>query len=79
MSSIKNPQNTSLDTLLTRRQVADLLQILPHTLCVNREKWDSVLPIVRVSRLARYRRSDVERFIQGSQLPSFSSKGEADA
>lgn len=61
------------DTLLTRKQVADLLQIQPHALCMNRDKWVAVLPFVKLSNLVRYRRSDVEKFIQGNQLPSFSS------
>ena len=58
------------DKFLTPQQVAELLQVLPRTLHVNRKKWASVLPPIMISRMIRYRRSDVEKAIKEGRFPS---------
>ncbi len=68
------PQNTDipLDTLMTRREVAQLLLITEHCLTSNREKWKHVLPRIEMegSNIIRYRRSDVMRLIEGGSTSS---------
>ncbi len=52
--------------LLTRNEAAELLRLKPHTLAVWGTKgwYTKELPVIRLSRTAvRYRREDVERFI----------------
>ena len=62
-----------LDTLMTRREVAQLLRITEHCLTSNREKWKHVLPRIEMegSNIIRYRRSDVMRLLEGGSTPSF--------
>lgn len=62
-----------LDTLMTRREVAQLLRITEHCLTSNREKWKHVLPRIEMegSNIIRYRRSDVMRLIEGGSTSSF--------
>ncbi len=59
------------DTLLTRKDVADILKVDPHTLSTNRKKWEDVLPMIRFkgSNIIRYRRSDVMRLIEQGYKP----------
>lgn len=56
--------NTSNDTLFTREEAAKYLNIQPNTLAV----WASCkrynLPYVRVGRCARYRLSDLKKFLE---------------
>lgn len=51
------------EPLLTRRQAAAYLGIAPQTLAI----WSSTgrynLPVVKVGRLARYRKADLDAFI----------------
>jgi hypothetical protein len=60
------------DTLLTRKDVADILKVDPHTLSTNRKKWEDVLPMIRFkgSNIIRYRRSDVLRLIEQGYKPA---------
>ncbi len=56
-----------LPDLISRQEAAYMLGIKPATLAAWAVKgwYDGVLPIIRIHRgLVRYRRSDVERFIQ---------------
>ena len=50
--------------LLSRTEAADYLRIAPHTLAV----WQSTnrygLPCVKIGRLAKYRKKDLDDFIQ---------------
>ena len=50
--------------LLTRKDAAEYLGITEHTLAV----WQSTnrygLPCVKIGRLAKYRKSDLDEFIQ---------------
>lgn len=66
-----------LDTLMTRREVAQLLRITEHCLTSNRKKWKHVLPRIEMegSNIIRYRRSDVMRLIEGGST-LFSHEGE---
>ena len=60
MSTYKSTQ----PNLLTRKDAADYLGLAPHTLAV----WQSTnrygLPCVKIGRLAKYRKSDLDDFIQ---------------
>lgn len=56
--------------LLTRKEAAYLLRLRPNTLAVwaVKRRFEKELPIVRLGRnLIRYRRSDVQRFIDGAR------------
>ena len=55
--------NEENNKLLTRVEAANLLRIKPHTLaCWHCQKRHN-LPVVKVGRLAMYRRQDIEAFI----------------
>lgn len=56
---------TSSEPLLTTDQVADLLQISRRS--VERLEESGKLPSVRLGRLVRYRREDVESLIAGER------------
>lgn len=56
--------NGSTYTLLTTKQVAELLGLHPATLRIGRSKQTLDLPHVRIGGTVRYRLSDVEAFIQ---------------
>lgn len=50
--------------LLTTDEVADILGVDPHTLAVWRCTGRYDLPYVKTGRLVRYRRPDVDAFIE---------------
>lgn len=68
----------SSDGLLTRKQVAHLLQMNPHVLSTRRKELEEILPIIRIkgSKLTRYRKSDVMRLIEGGCMPASSKDSE---
>ena len=49
--------------LLSRKEAAQLLGCRPQTLAAWTTLGRYSLPVVKVGRLARYRRSDLEKFI----------------
>jgi excisionase family DNA binding protein len=49
--------------LLTRKQAAEFLGVQPNTLCTWAGTRRHCIPIVRIGRTVRYRRSDLERFV----------------
>ena len=53
-----------MDRLLSRREAATLLGVQPGTLASWATTGRYNLPFVRVGRVARYRMSDLERWIQ---------------
>ena len=55
--------NTGADRLLTREEAADFLKVRPQTLAAwaSARRYD--LPYVRVGSRARYRQSDLEKFV----------------
>ena len=63
--------------LLSRTEAADYLRIAPHTLVV----WQSTnrygLPCVKIGRLAKYRKKDLDDFIQ-RRTTGLVQKGEKD-
>lgn len=78
---VSNPPSTSsipLNTLMTRREVAQLLRITEHCLSFNRAKWNKVLPRIEMegSNIIRYRRSDVMRLIEQGCTPVSDEKKE---
>lgn len=58
-----------MEPLLTSKQVAELLQVSTHTLCVKRKEWADVLPFIKFngSRMIRYRHADVMNFLKVQQ------------
>ena len=59
MASVSNPSSD----LLTREQAADFLGIKPQTLAVWHTTKRYNLPFIKVGSRVRYRRSDLERFL----------------
>jgi len=55
---------TGIEKLLTPEQVAEILGLKVETLCHWRHKKRYNLNFVKVGRCGRYRRSDVEKFIE---------------
>lgn len=53
-----------MENLLTRKQAAEILGVSPGTLAVWACTRRYNLPCVKVGGLAKYRLSDLERFIQ---------------
>jgi excisionase family DNA binding protein len=51
------------DELLTPDDVAELLDVSPQTLASWRTTGRYELPFLRIGRLVRYRRSDIEEFL----------------
>ena len=52
------------DPLLTEVQAAELLTLKPETLSVWRSTKRYALPYLKVGRSIRYRRSDIEKFLE---------------
>ena len=50
--------------LLTREQAAEYLSVAPQTLAVWATTGRYNLPVVKMGRLAQYRRADLDKFIQ---------------
>lgn len=49
--------------LLTRKEAAEYLGVTPHTLAVWHSTKRYPLPVVKVGRLVKYRKSDLDAFI----------------
>ena len=69
-SPVSNPNE-----LLNDNRAAELLGIRPQTLAAWRSNGRYKLPFVRIGRCVRYKRSDLEAFVEsrrenGSQLES---------
>ena len=65
-SPTSSPTSSPVHDLLTRKEAAYLLRLRPNTLAVwaVKHRFDKELPVVRLGRnLIRYRRSDIQRFI----------------
>jgi excisionase family DNA binding protein len=60
--------NTTISTLLSREEAAQYLGVTPNTLAV----WASVkrypLPYVKVGRLVKYKRADLDKFIENRTI-----------
>nr|NMF99565.1 helix-turn-helix domain-containing protein [Aromatoleum toluolicum] len=66
-SSTGSAAGSPAHDLLTRKEAAYLLRLRPNTLAVwaVKGRFEKELPIIRLGRnLIRYRRSDIERFIE---------------
>jgi len=59
MATASNPSSE----LLSREQAADFLGIKPQTLAVWHTTKRYNLPLIKVGSRVRYRRSDLERFL----------------
>jgi len=63
-----SPDGSPAHDLLTRKEAAYLLRLRPNTLAVwaVKGRYAKELPVIQLGRnLIRYRRSDIERFIEG--------------
>lgn len=52
------------DELLTRQQAAEYLNLAPQTLALWASTGRHNLPFVKVGRCVRYRRSDLEKWLE---------------
>ncbi len=57
-----------MDELLNSEQAAQILGIKPQSLAVWRLHGEN-LPFVKVGRLVRYRRSDIEKWLEAQTVP----------
>ena len=57
-----------MDELLNSEQAAQILGIKPQSLAVWRLHGEN-LPFVKVGRLVRYRRSDIEKWLKAQTVP----------
>ncbi|MCA9803865.1 MAG: helix-turn-helix domain-containing protein [Cyanobacteria bacterium HKST-UBA02] len=55
---------SSRSELLTRREAAEYLGVAPETLAVWHCTKRYPLPVVKIGRLAKYRKSDLDAFIE---------------
>ncbi len=55
--------NKAIAPLLSRREAAEFLGIKEGTLTIWHTNDRYPLPVIKVGRLARYRREDLERFL----------------
>ena len=58
-----------METLLTRREAAAILKLKVQTLA----KWamdGKHLPVVKVGRTVRYRRTDIDKLVERGSIPS---------
>lgn len=58
----------SIPGLLDRRQAAAYLGVTPHTLAIWACTQRYQLPYVRVGRLAKYRKEDLDAFIEKNTI-----------
>lgn len=63
MNTLASPLNSYATELLTRDQAAQYLGVTPNTLAVWACTHRYDLPFVKIGRLVKYRRSDLESFI----------------
>ena len=56
--------STVSQELLTRKEAADYLGVAEQTLAVWKSTGRYPLPVVKVGRLARYKKSDLDEFIK---------------
>lgn len=64
MPTTRLAPRAAVDPLLTERQAAELLGVGQTTLQVWRSTRRYALAYIKVGRLVRYRRSDIEAFLQ---------------
>ncbi|MCA9804832.1 MAG: helix-turn-helix domain-containing protein [Cyanobacteria bacterium HKST-UBA02] len=56
--------NSSGDQLLSRKEAAGYLGVSPQTLAIWHCTSRYPLPVVKIGRLAKYRKSDLDSFIE---------------
>ena len=64
MSNGSQQQLLRRQELLTRRQAAEYLNLKPQTLAVWASTGRHQLPLVKIGRVVRYRRQDLDRFLE---------------
>jgi excisionase family DNA binding protein len=63
-----SPTSTPSDQLLSGQEAAKFLGITYHTLAVWKCNKRYALPYVKVGRLVKYRRADLEAFIEKNRF-----------
>jgi len=66
----------SIPTLLTEDQAAEYLSLAPSTLAVWRSTGRYSLPFIRVGRLIRYRREDLDAFLERRRVDRTEGDGQ---
>jgi excisionase family DNA binding protein len=67
--SLDYARNSATPDLLTREQAADYLCVAPQTLAVwamDKNRARRPLPFVKIGRMVRYRKADLDAFIQSN-------------
>jgi excisionase family DNA binding protein len=54
---------SATSSLLTRKEAAEYLLVKPQTLAIWATTGRYNLPMIKVGRLARYRRADLDKFL----------------
>ncbi|MDE1952586.1 MAG: helix-turn-helix domain-containing protein [Betaproteobacteria bacterium] len=62
------PQIDVGDSLLTRQQTAQMLKMAPQTLASWASSGRGGLPFIKFGRLVRYKKSDVQRYIETHRI-----------
>jgi hypothetical protein len=57
-------QPNSNEVLMSRREAADYLGVAPRTLAIWKTTKRYPLPVVKIGRLAKYRKCDLDEFIR---------------
>ena len=70
-------EQTNQPNLMSRTEAADYLGLAPHTLAVWKCTSRYSLPCVKIGRLAKYRKKDLDDFIQ-RRTTGLVQKGEKD-
>lgn len=61
--------------LLTRREAASLLGIAEQTLAAWKTRCSYSLPVIKIGRMVRYRRSDLEAFLKQNTWTAHKKRG----
>ena len=72
------PTRPAAEDLLDRQEAADYLGVATQTLAIWKTTGRYSLPVVKVGRLARYRRSDLENFLCRRTVDSGSASDDKD-
>lgn len=67
-------RTTGSDELLTREEAAEYLGVAAQTLAIWKVSGRYSLPVIKVGRLTRYRRSDLEKFLSQRTVDTSQSR-----
>ena len=64
----------AIETLLTTKQLADVLGFAPKTLS-NQRVLGTGIPFIKIGNAVRYKRSDVETYIEENNILTLKLRG----